>query len=153
MTKKVNVGGVMAKAVNQDRTDIIHEAEEAIRVLAQAAEAAATRLAGAANDATKLVASAASDAVKLTSIRVSDDHDLLIQIDTQMKALIADIKELKEGTAGKIENHEMRLVKLELSQSLIAGSSQGMTKFWGWIVGGILALVALATFILPRIKL
>jgi len=142
----------MAKAVNQDRTDIIHEAEEAIRVLAQAAEVAAGRLAGAANDATKLVASAASDAVKLTSTRMADDHDLLIQIDTQMKALIADIKELKEGTSGKIENHEARIVKLELSLSLIAGNSQGMSRFYGWIVGAILALVALATFILPRLK-
>lgn len=143
----------MAKAVNQDRTDIIHEAEEAIRVLAQAAEVAATRLAGAANDATKLVASAASDAVKLTSIRIADDHDLLIQIDTQMKALIADIKELKEGTAGKIENHEGRLKTLELSQSLIAGSSQGMKAFWGYIFGGIMLLLALAAFIVPKLKL
>jgi broad-specificity NMP kinase len=137
---------------DRDRDAIIHSAAEAMRVLAQAADAASERLAGAANDATKVVANAASEAVKVSFTRSTDDHDLLIKIDTQVKGLKDDIKDLKDGTTIKIADHEKRIGCLEVSQSLISGAHQGIKDVWGWIVGGIMTVIALASFILPRLK-
>lgn len=65
---------------------------------------------------------------------------------------MTDIKDLKDGMSIKIADHEKRLGYVELTQSRIAGSSQGMKSIWGYILAGVMALVALATFILPRLK-
>ena len=144
----------------REKIDIEHSAAEAGRIIAQAAEAAATRLASAANDATKVVAQAANEAVKVNSARTSDDHDLLIRIEEQVKGLTKAIQDLKEGTSFIIVDHEKRLCdherrmkELEIARGEKNGESGGMTKFYGWIISGILALVAIASFILPWLKL
>ena len=45
-----------------------------------------------------------------------------------------------------------RLASLEKSQYEKQGSSGGVKEFYGWIVGGLIALVAIATFVLPLFK-
>lgn len=142
----------MGDEVSRAKSDIEHSAAEAVRVITQAAEVAATRLASAANEATRVVASAASEAVKVSSVRTSDDHDLLIRIDSQVKDLKEDIKDLKDGTSIKIADHEKRIGCLELWQSTTTGKSQGIKNFWGLIIGGIMALIAVASFIIPHLK-
>jgi len=42
-----------------------------------------------------------------------NDHDLIIRLDTKLDDLKTDIKELKDGTAMKIEDHEARLKIIE----------------------------------------
>ena len=42
-----------------------------------------------------------------------NDHDLIIRLDTKIDDLKVDIKELKDGTAMKIEDHETRLKLIE----------------------------------------
>ncbi len=41
------------------------------------------------------------------------DHDLLIELKTKLDAVIESIRELKDGTAAKIEDHEKRIRFLE----------------------------------------
>lgn len=134
------------------KIDIEHSVVEAVRVISQAADTAAVRLASAVNEATRVVANAASEAIKVSSARTADDHDLLIKIDTQVKGLKDDIKDLKDGTSIKIAEHEKRIACLELAQSLTSGTNQGIKNVWGWIFGGIMTLIAIASFILPRLK-
>lgn len=55
-----------------------------------------------------------------------EDHNLLITMHEQIKQLRIDIRDLKDGTSAKIQDHEMRLRRLE----------------WGYAVGFTL-LVAL----------
>lgn len=45
-----------------------------------------------------------------------------------------------------------RLSALEKSQYESKGSSGGMRDVWGWIVAGILALIAIGSFALPHLK-
>lgn len=42
-----------------------------------------------------------------------NDHDLLITMHEQIKNIRLDIRDLKDGTAAKIEDHEARLRVLE----------------------------------------
>ena len=42
-----------------------------------------------------------------------NDHDLLVTMHEQMKNVRADIKEIKDGTSIKLEDHETRLRSLE----------------------------------------
>lgn len=45
-----------------------------------------------------------------------------------------------------------RLTSLEKSQYESKGSSGGMRDVWGWIIAAIAAVVAIGSFILPRLK-
>jgi hypothetical protein len=49
--------------------------------------------------------------------RQESDHDILIELKTRLEDLKGDIKELKDGTASKIDNHEKRLNLLETSKT------------------------------------
>lgn len=131
------------------KIDIEHAAKEAVRIISQAAEVAATRLASAAADATKVVASAASEAVKVTSARTADDHDTLIRIEEQVKGVKGDIKDLKDGTSIKIADHERRIACVELEQGKTSGSSAGRKDTLGWVIGAIMTVITLASFIIP----
>jgi hypothetical protein len=74
----------------------------------------------AAMEATKVIASAAAEALKMNKLQNDtnkDDHDILIELKTRMEDLKVDIKELKDGTASKIDNHETRLTALEVSKT------------------------------------
>ena len=56
------------------------------------------------------------------------DHDLLIQLGEQIKQVRIDIKDLGDGTATKVADHETRLRRLEM---------------WGFMAIGALALIQL----------
>jgi hypothetical protein len=45
--------------------------------------------------------------------RQNSDHDLLIELRTEMQGVRRDIKELTDGTAGKLSDHETRLRFIE----------------------------------------
>ena len=77
-------------------------AGEALRVIATAA-----------TEATRVVAHAAAEAVKVLDAKGAIDHDLLIELKTRMEALKDDIKDLKDGTNVRIEDHEVRITSLE----------------------------------------
>ena len=77
------------------REDIKSAADDAVRVISMAAEAAA-----------KVVENAAGEAVKVVNLKGADDHDLLISMKEQLRRLSEDIKELKDGTARRINELE-----------------------------------------------
>ena len=78
------------------------QAQEALRVIAEAA-----------NQATKVVATAAAEASKITANNLAGDHDLLIKLETKLDGLIVDVKLLNEGTSGKLSDHEGRIRIME----------------------------------------
>lgn len=45
--------------------------------------------------------------------RQNSDHDLLIELRTEMQGVRRDIKELTDGTAGKLADHELRIRFIE----------------------------------------
>ena len=45
------------------------------------------------------------------------DHDLLVRLDQKVTDLKTDVKEIKDGTAAAIADHEIRLKKLENQHS------------------------------------
>ena len=96
-------------------TSIEKAANSAVAMLAEAAAKATQAISSAALDATKLLASQASEAAKITNGKGSDDHDMIVRLDTKMDDLKSDIKELKDGTAIKIESHETRIKALEIA--------------------------------------
>jgi len=87
-------------------------ASDAAKLIAAQAENATAAISHAVLEATKLLALNASEAAKLLSEKSANDHDLLIELRTRMEGLKIDIKEIKEGHAGKIEDHESRLKRL-----------------------------------------
>ena len=84
---------------NEDEKKLRAAADEALHIVAMAAQEAA-----------RTVAAAAATAVAAaTSGRTNDDHDLLIELKTRMEGLKVDIKDLKDGTAVKIVEHEKKI--------------------------------------------
>jgi hypothetical protein len=67
-------------------------------------------------DAIKIVADAAQRAIESTNSRYLNDHDLLVELKTQMIGIKEDIKDLKDGTSRQIADHEIRLNTLETSK-------------------------------------
>lgn len=53
--------------------------------------------------------------------KYQNDHDLLIELRTEMRGLRTDIKELKEATTDRSEDHETRIRALEQQRWLFAG--------------------------------
>ena len=47
------------------------------------------------------------------SMPQSQDHDLLIELRTEMRGVREDIKDIKDGTADKLLDHETRIRTLE----------------------------------------
>jgi len=88
------------------KTDLDQAATNAVNVISQAAL-----------EATKVIAAAAAEATRIRETSVSSDHDILIELRTQMIGIKADIKELKDGTAVQIGDHEHRLTNLEESRT------------------------------------
>ena len=89
-----------------------YEAKEDIRI---AAGDAVKTIATAAENAAKTIAQAAAEALKVANVKSSDDHDLIIKLDTKMDGLKEDIKALNDGTSAKISDHELRIKALEIS--------------------------------------
>lgn len=70
-------------------------------------------IADAASEALKVIANAAAEALKTTNANNSNDHDLIIKLDTKMDSLKEDIKALADGTNTKMNDHEARLRVIE----------------------------------------
>ena len=93
-------------------------AEHALSVLAQASELATKAIASAAANATTVIASAVTEAAKLQATHLStvaSDHDLLVTLNTEMKGLKVDIKNLRDEQVVKVSDHETRINTLETS--------------------------------------
>lgn len=92
----------MAEQINK----INMAAAEAVKVIARAAEEAAL-----------VVTEAANNSAKILSMQTSHDHDLLIELKTRMESLRNDIKDIKDGTAAQIADHEKRIFSIESSKT------------------------------------
>lgn len=90
-----------------------------------AAEDAKRVISFAASDAAKAVAEAAAISVKVLSVKNSDDHDLLIKLNTLMEVMNKDINDLKTGTFAKLEDHESRI---KATESKITNYSEDRLK-------------------------
>lgn len=90
----------------QHKDDIRVAAEQAKKVMADEAGSAAKTIADSAGLAVKAIAEAAAVAVRVVSIKNADDHDLLIELKTQMSYLRSDILALSSGVTQKIANLE-----------------------------------------------
>ena len=109
-------------AVIKQKSEIDKSAAEAVKVIAQAAEEAA-----------KVIANAAAEAIKISTTnnsRHDDDNDLLIELKVQLAGLKDDIKELgnkteaqvkqmSDGTAIELTDHEKRIRDLEKGMTRI----------------------------------
>ena len=118
----------------QAKEDIRVAAENALKLVNQAAGENARLLASAISDASKLLASQAesarqvvatqaSEALKVTNQNTSSDHDFLLtfssEVKSELKAIRADIKEIKDNTAQRIDNLEKDKLDVKDSYSLI----------------------------------
>jgi hypothetical protein len=88
------------------KEEIEHSANNAVKIIAQAAA-----------EATKVIAEAAAVSVKVLAVKNEYDHDLLIELKTRMEGLKVDIRDLNEGTSIKITDHEKRLFDLEKTKN------------------------------------
>ena len=60
------------------------------------------------------------------------DHDVLIELRTEMRGMRGDIKDLKDATADKTTDHEMRLRTLESQRWMIAGGVTVISAIIGY---------------------
>ena len=100
----------------QDKQNRINSVKQAKMDIERAASQAVTVISAAAGEAAKVVAEAAAVSVKVLSIKNADDHDLLIELKTRMESLRNDIKDIKDGTALQIADHEKRIFSIEASR-------------------------------------
>lgn len=138
--------------IAQANITIDQAAHDALRVITNAASDNVKVIAAAAETATKVLATAAAEAVKVQIARSSEDHDLLTELKVRMDGLKADILDIKTSVTTHTDSNTQRICDLELTRSALAGSKSGIQNFWGLIVGGILFLIALISFLYPRIQ-
>lgn len=62
-----------------------------------------------------------------------NDHDLLITLHSEVKGIRADIKELKDGTAGRLDDHEVRIRRLEWAYAVGIGLSIALQFYFKFI--------------------
>jgi len=128
------------KTTNNDNMGAETSAAELVKVVKDAAIEASIRLssdlreyksslASAANDAKRTLAEAAADAVKVRDVKGDRDHDLLIELKTQMKGLLEAINGISIGvnaqivefkaTQAVLSNRVLELEKTKGSQTTI----------------------------------
>lgn len=66
-------------------------------------------------------------------VSIMSDHDLLIRLDTRMGDIRKDMREMKEGTSIKVQDHELRIRRLEQWVWLAVGG--------GFVLQGILYIL------------
>lgn len=71
----------------------------------------------AAAEAIRIIEVAASKAAIVVKERSHEDHDILIELRTNMVNLEKSIKEIRDGNMGQITDHELRLRKVETAQT------------------------------------
>ena len=75
------------------------------------------------------------------------DHDLLIELRTEMRAVRGDIKELKDGIAVTIKDHETRIRTLEEAVATTLATKQGSdraTRVWGAVLIFVVGIIEFA---------
>lgn len=104
----------------QLRAEIAVASQEAVRLIAQAAQDAGKLVANAAIEARQVITNHESEAAKIVIAKANDgssDHDFLLtfssEVKTKLDGIATDIKDLKNGTESKINDHEVRLNALE----------------------------------------
>lgn len=103
--------------MTKPRTEIEHSARAAVNIISDASTKATTAIAEAAQQASNLLASQAAAAVKVKSVAEGNDHDTLIEIKTIQQTMLAEIREIKDGTTRSISDHEFRINKIESSST------------------------------------
>lgn len=61
------------------------------------------------------------------------DHDLLIRVDENVKNLIIEIKDMKDGTTVKLTDHELRLRRLETWGAIAVGLGYALQFYFNFI--------------------
>lgn len=102
----------------------LRSSEDAVKAISSAAESAVKAIAEAAGEARGVVTANAAEAAKVLLNKSSDgtsDHDFLLTFSTEVKtklnSIAADIKELKDNTAGRINDLEAE--KLNVKDSYL----------------------------------
>lgn len=62
-----------------------------------------------------------------------EDRDLLVELRTEVVAIRADIKEIKEGTTTKLTDHELRIRRLEMWGSIGIGLSIALQFYFNFL--------------------
>lgn len=69
----------------------------------------------------------------MEDITKMNDHDLLVTMHEQIKGIKSDIKELKDGTSAKLNDHELRLRRLELYGGIAVGLSYALNFYFNYL--------------------
>lgn len=113
--------------------NINEEAARAVSVISVAAENAA-----------RVIANSAAEALKITNVANTADHDLLIRLETKMESLKVDIRDLKDVTNIKVNDHELRISALEKSENRHEGKTDVIMPLIiaiSTIMGGIIVFI------------
>lgn len=62
-----------------------------------------------------------------------NDHDLLITLHSEVKGARADIKDLKDGTANTLNDHETRIRRVEWGMALVTGISVALQFYFNFL--------------------
>lgn len=62
-----------------------------------------------------------------------EDRDLLVELRTEVVAIRADIKDIKDGTATKLSDHEIRIRRLETWGSIGIGISLALQFYFNYL--------------------
>lgn len=64
----------------------------------------------------------------------TSDHDLLIELRTEMRSLKEEIKKMNDGTAQTVADHETRIRRLEAWGSIAIGALYVVNAFIGYYI-------------------
>lgn len=62
-----------------------------------------------------------------------NDHDLLVTLHEQIKQVRVDIQDLKDNTAGKVLDHELRLRRVELWGAIAIGAMYAIQFYFNFV--------------------
>ena len=77
----------------------------------------------------------------------SSDHDLLLELKGDVKALIADVKEIKDNTKSTLTDHETRIRGLEKQNQSFFGGLKAIHISIGF---GVAFATAIFTYLLTK---
>ena len=67
------------------------------------------------------------------NITQMSDHDLLVTMHEQIKNIKNDIKDLRDGTASTIADHEDRIRRLEVWGAIAIGISMSLQFYFNYL--------------------
>jgi hypothetical protein len=108
-------------------------------------------LAIAVEDAKKVIANATAEALRVSRVAISNDHDLLIRIETKLQQVISDVNDIKTNTVARIDKIEVdyvtRVDHEKVVNDIVALKTwkNGLIGVWG-VASGVLVFLAIALF-------